>query len=514
LIVELNKAQRNCTLLVCDLPVVEGVNGPDDYIGVCGDDAMAEVFVSSYSPADKSVGSSAPKPTAPPLTAEEASALTGKLLQLVYDWVTKYVVVTTEQAAILSVWVLHTYVIDAAEWTPYLHVTGPEKQCGKTLLMDVVAALAANPRTSSGSTPAALLRIVDKYQPTLFLDEIDAATNGNKEMAEAQRGILYAGAKRGGLFYKCDGKDHEVKSFNAFCSKCFAGIGNLPGTVASRSIIIEMRRKLRSERVARYRSREVERLAAPIRVELERWGGGVIHLLKGFAPEPVDALHDRANDVAEILLAVATLAGANWLQRLTKALLAVYGSDAAGDTSTGVTLLSDARDIFAKRDAAHIPSKELAAMLCEMESRPWAEWSHARGLSANNLARLLKKYPIYPVSVRVGKDDTPKGYRRTDFEDAWERYCPLPHVSTATSPQPPSPLDETPFSNRHTPPDVAFAKSAPDPHGYRVCGGVAFQRLGDGRESSFEEAEQAPDENNSAQKAADNDAQEEEEWVG
>ena len=46
-------------------------------------------------------------------------------------------------------------------------------------------------------------------------------------------------------------------------------------------------------------------------------------------------------------------------------------------------------------------------------------------MTANNLARQLKKYNVYPQTIRVG-NETPKGYRRADFEDAWSRYCPLP----------------------------------------------------------------------------------------
>jgi uncharacterized protein (DUF927 family) len=35
---------RKSEVFVCNLPAVDGVNGPDDYIGVCGDEAMARVF--------------------------------------------------------------------------------------------------------------------------------------------------------------------------------------------------------------------------------------------------------------------------------------------------------------------------------------------------------------------------------------------------------------------------------------------------------------------------------------
>ncbi len=42
LVAELRK--RNCEVLLCELPPMDGVNGPDDYIAVCGDDAMAQVL--------------------------------------------------------------------------------------------------------------------------------------------------------------------------------------------------------------------------------------------------------------------------------------------------------------------------------------------------------------------------------------------------------------------------------------------------------------------------------------
>jgi putative DNA primase/helicase len=46
LVAELLK--RGCEVLMCDLPIVDGVNGPDDYIAACGDDAMAEVFANAH----------------------------------------------------------------------------------------------------------------------------------------------------------------------------------------------------------------------------------------------------------------------------------------------------------------------------------------------------------------------------------------------------------------------------------------------------------------------------------
>jgi hypothetical protein len=42
LVAELQK--RKCEVLLCNLPITNGVNGPDDYIGACGDEAMGQVL--------------------------------------------------------------------------------------------------------------------------------------------------------------------------------------------------------------------------------------------------------------------------------------------------------------------------------------------------------------------------------------------------------------------------------------------------------------------------------------
>jgi len=117
---------------------------------------------------------------------------------------------------------------DAAETTPYLHITAPEKACGKSRLMEALEALSAAPIRSGGMTAAALVRTIEAKKPTIFLDEMDAQLGGDKEFAEAIRGILNEGFRKGGIFYKCVGKDFDLKGFRVYCPKCFAGIDSCP----------------------------------------------------------------------------------------------------------------------------------------------------------------------------------------------------------------------------------------------------------------------------------------------
>jgi len=419
----------------------------------------------------------------PSMTPEDAAIFTSKLLETCRALIMCYFVVAEEQAVIMATWILHTYVFEAAEFTPYLHITAPEKECGKTNLMDLLAAVAAKPVTSSGTTPAALVRIVHAMKPTIFIDEMDALLKGSRESAESIRGILNAGFRRGGVFRKCNATTHELEEFNTFCPKCLTGIGELWDTVASRSIPIVMRRKRRDEVVASFRQRAVTQVAAPIRTELEAWSArGAAEILQTFEPASIANLSDRQNDIAEPLLAMAQLAGDGWLQRLTSALQTVFKGASSENSSMGATLLADVRAIFGERKIDGIPSKDLATHLREIEGRPWAEWSHGKGLTANNLARQLKTYCIYPQTIRVGSE-TPKGYRRGDFEDAWSRYCPLSPAPTTTTPQPASLLAESRFSNRNKQPAVAAAKSASNPHEQGVVAGVAVERQVYGQKS-------------------------------
>jgi len=404
--------------------------------------------------------------TDPPWTLTEAANLTSKLLERCRAWILCYVVVSDEQAVIMAAWTLHTYVFEVAESTPYIHITAPEKACGKSRLMEVLEALAAHPKRSGGITPAALTRCIDSMTPTIFLDEMDAQLSGNKEYAENIRGILNEGFRKGGKFLKCDGKNNDLREFNAYCPKCFAGIGKLPDTVASRSIAIEMRRKLPGEKVEPFRQREVKAAALPLKTALDAWKArGAESLLEKIQPAPIASLIDRQNDIAEPLLCIAQLAGDGWLGRLTAALLIVFNAASREDGSNGATLLADIRTVFDERKADNIPSKDLAERLCEIEGRPWAEWNHGKPMSANNLARQLKKHHINSLKIRFGSE-TAQGYGRGDFEDAWSRYCPIPPSQTEQPEQAASSLNETPFSQTEhkrniSPANGTFTRTAP-----------------------------------------------------
>ena len=347
------------------------------------------------------------------------------LLDQVVAFIRRYVVMDARQVDAAALWVAHTHVIEVADVTPYLHVTSAEKRSAKTLLLEVAELLVAKAWPTGRVTAAVLARKVDAEQPTLLLDESDAAFNGDKEYGETLRGILNTGYRRGGAYSCCVGQGANLtyRDFSTFGPKAIAGLGRLPDTVADRCIRIELKRQAPNEKAAKFRRRRVEPEAKLIRRDLERWAVVGAPMLGDAEPEVPDALDDRAGDVWEPLFAIADLAGGDWPQRARSAALSLSAGDGREDDSLGVRLLCDIKAVFEERGVERLPSGELATALQRIEESPWGDL-RGKPIDPPGLARRLKPYGVKPKNVRLAHDRQAKGYERADFEDAWRRYMP------------------------------------------------------------------------------------------
>ncbi len=347
------------------------------------------------------------------------------LLEETVKFIRRFVVMTDAQLSVCALWALHTHAVGAAEYTPYLSISSAEKQSGKTRLFDVLSLLASNPQRSDSISVAALVRMVDREAPTLFLDELDATFNGDRERAEVLRGVLNSGFNRNGKYTRCvgEGAAIETKDFATFCPKALAGIGRLPDTIADRAVPIRLTRKRRDEPVERFRERKVSPDAAQLRQRLAGWAAAHLDQLRAAESVLPEQLNDRQQDVTEPLFALADLAGDDWPRRARAALLEVFQSQAAQDDSVGVRLLADIRTVFDAGSADRMSSQGLCDVLVELEGAPWAEWSHGKPITANRLARMLSRYGIAPRTIREG-DRTAKGYLLEQFADAFSRYLP------------------------------------------------------------------------------------------
>jgi hypothetical protein len=122
-----------------------------------------------------------------------------------------------------------------------------------------------------------------------------------------------------------------------------------------------------------------------------------------------------------LLLAIADQAGGEWPEKAREAALtlAKVGTDSL---SIGVRLLADIKAIFEEQAKEKLFSGELVTHLGAMEDRAWSEYGKSsKPITPNKLARLLSGFSICPATIRVG-ELTAKGYQRSQFTDAFERY--------------------------------------------------------------------------------------------
>lgn len=104
------------------------------------------------------------------------------VLEEIEKLLVKHVVILPEERHIVALWVIHSYAAGFFQHTPRLLVSSPQMQCGKTSLLEILAALVCRPLHVSNLTAATLFRIVEQENPTLLADEADTYIYDNEEM--------------------------------------------------------------------------------------------------------------------------------------------------------------------------------------------------------------------------------------------------------------------------------------------------------------------------------------------
>jgi putative DNA primase/helicase len=330
--------------------------------------------------------------------------------------INRFIICPDETAHAAALWIAMTWFMDVVQVAPLAVITAPEKRCGKSQLLFLLGRLVHRPLAASNITSAALFRAVDAWKPTLLVDEADAFMKDNEEL----RGLLNCGHTRDSAYIvRVVGDDHTPKRFNVWGAKALAGIGYLADTIMDRSIVLELRRKLPHEEVLRLRhaepnlfddlSSKLARLAADTREELRR-----------FRPALPDALHDRAQDNWEPLLAIAELAGGDWPQKARHAALTLSGSSEDGGT-IGNELLADIREVFESKPCAKISTADLIATLCDDDEKAWATYNRGKPITPRQIAKKLKEYGIASKNVRINFG-VAKGFENEQFREAFARY--------------------------------------------------------------------------------------------
>lgn len=374
----------------------------------------------------------------------------------------RYVALPEGGATALALWTLHAHAHDAASVSPLLALTSPEKRCGKTTTLHVLGALAPRPLPASSITPAALFRAVERFRPTLLVDEADSFLRDREEL----RGVLNSGhAKASAVVVRAvaAGDEYEAAAFSTWAPKAVALIDSgttLPDTLRDRSIELRMRRRGPGEEVERLRLDRLDELE-PIRRRAARWTGDHVEALRGADPDVPPELHDRARDNWRPLLAIADVAGGPWPERARKAARVLSTGREDDEASARVLLLRDLRDLFDKRGTDRLASRDITSALAEMEERPWPEWRRGDPITTRQLARLLRPFEVRPEALWIaGK--TQRGYERDALEDPFRRYL---GVSDCKDRKDPHDTRENPASGDCKDPGGPYTSEKPESPG-------------------------------------------------
>jgi hypothetical protein len=447
------------------------------------------------------------------VTPHPARVNIAELLTDIEAVITRHVVLSDHAAAALAVWVLHNYTFELRDTVAYVAIESPEKRCGKTTLLSVLAAMACKSLIASNITVGALFRAIHTCTPTLFIDEADTFLAGNSIM----RGIINSGntrrtayvlrlaaAKKGsGNQKRQDGRDaarpyhvassvpggnapleqgdvtqpgierlspHQsmqdgrdaahacgaalprladsvpggnatpgqgavtqerlagtlappdlppessdtgLKKYSCWCPKVIAMIGEVPDTIADRSIVVKMARKLTTETCAPLAALDT----AHIRAKCARFALDAQLAIAQHPKISGEGLNDRATDTFDPLFVIARMAGDEWEQKLRAAALGLCSS--ADTENSGSGLILDIVDVFFQTGSEKMFSRDIIARLREGSMN--SQSLNYSSINEYHISKILRHYRIRPTTLRVGKQVS-TGYIASDFREALERY--------------------------------------------------------------------------------------------
>ena len=220
-----------------------------------------------------------------------------------------YAFVPAGGAEAVALWALYTWVFPAFAISPYLMVTAPEREAGKTRVTELLSWMVRRAKPVSDASAAAIIRGIESDGPTLIFDEAQHFLKRRPE--DPIRGILLAGfTKRFATVERCEGDANQVRAFSTFAPKAMNGrnLAGMDDMLTSRSIVIPMTRanrplpELRADR---------DPVGEDLRRQCARWAADNEAGLREADPDTGGRI-GRIAQVWRPLFAIADAAGGNW----------------------------------------------------------------------------------------------------------------------------------------------------------------------------------------------------------
>jgi hypothetical protein len=349
----------------------------------------------------------------------------GKLLRGIEKILRKYLVFPNSYDYVtVSLWIAHCHALDSFDATGRLAFMSPEPQSGKSRCLEVIELLINNPIITMNATVSAIFRSISKDKTVMLFDEVDNIFTGTRDSEKELTGLINSGYRRGGYVLRTvkKGKDGDLEAgkFPSFCPIALAGLGYLPETIASRSIIIHMRPRTSEEPILKYSRREIEKTTTDLKNRLTTLYETLTDQLSSSRPILPPDVDDRAEEVWEPLMAIAKEAGGDWYQRAYQACEESVKIRSVDIITPGIQLLKDIKLIFETEGVNKISSETLIDYLKNLEESMWGE--QHKNFTQRKLAQMLRGYQIPSSNIKFSSGVVKKGYRTSQFVDTWKRY--------------------------------------------------------------------------------------------
>jgi hypothetical protein len=313
----------------------------------------------------------------------------------------RYVDAKPEYLVGIALWALHTHIFPQYNKSPRLAILSPVPNCGKSTVLDILGAMVWNPKRVVDPTVASTRDLVRNH--TLLMDEVD-----NMSIVKSMRSILNDGHSFGGSVTKI-GKDGEVQSIPVYGPVALAGIGRLPATLMSRSLVIRLHRS---------------------KLALERFDPREHHYASQFYawaeqsnlnpnPQMPTQIVGRDADKWRPPIAIADSFDQGTIAREV-ALKFINESDSLDQKEQ---VLRDTHKVFNRAKVKILTVDVLYEKLKEDKEGDHEAFYEEHKITKRVVGNILAEFQIRSRPHRFGGGKVVKCWFKEDFEDMWKRYA-------------------------------------------------------------------------------------------
>jgi hypothetical protein len=329
-----------------------------------------------------------------------------QLLQEIHDKISKYAVLGKHYLTALVLWIALNWVHnEIATHSPFLDIFSVDEGSGKTLVLGLLSWLTQRPCQGAEFTGPNIYRTVDRYQPTLIIDEGDDAFERRPDLKHIMNHSWTRGAKIPRQM-RING-ELQTYWFNIFCPKIIGrallpGTGKakpMPRTIVRRCISIKIWPKREDEQVDEFGYCDDNEFTT-LRRKLLRLANDQARAIAEIKPTFPAGFNNSVKANWKLQLAITELAGDDWSKRAREAAESIAGKVQG---SVGGQLFAALYAMCVERlkggaTEIVIPSQEAVAFLKGFDPFWATEYrgsdGHPGEITPNKLAALLRPWRI------------------------------------------------------------------------------------------------------------------------